>query len=121
MKSLTFDKTALKRFYNDSTDDFVDILKDYIKSKSEIHSSLKTAYKAGILELQKSIYVHSSIFCRVGFPNLTTEFLVFEELCKTSAEKDLILEKFKNLFTLIDESVIIAEEEIEKLQQDIYQ
>jgi hypothetical protein len=121
MKSLTFDKTVLERFYNNSTDDFVEILKDYIKSQSEMHFSLKKAYRDGIHELQKSIYVHSSIFCHVGFPNLTTEFLVFEALCKNSDDKDLIMEKFKNLLALIDESVIIAEKEIENLGQNIYQ
>ena len=121
MESLTFDKTALLRFYNNSVDDFVEILKDYIKNKSEIHSSLKKAYKEGILVLQKSVYMHSSIFCYVGFPTLTTKFLAFETLCKNSADKDLILESFKSLLSWVDDSVNIAEKEIEKLEQHIYQ
>ncbi len=121
MSTISFDKTALKRFYNNSYVDFAEILHDYLKNQKEIRASLKQAFKEGVESLQKSIYTHSSIFCHVGFPKLTTQFLAFEEVCKNTTDVKLLKSQFDALLSKVDESAIIAVYEIEKLEQQIYQ
>jgi hypothetical protein len=119
MKSVFFDKTVLKRFYNNSFDDFSEMLSEYIKNQKEIRLSLKAAFKTGILPLQKSIYFHSSIFCHVGFPTLTTSFLAFEARCKNTSDIRLLKECFDELLLQLDESVQVAKYEMKKLQQGV--
>jgi hypothetical protein len=121
MYIITFEKTTLKRFYGDSTVDFVEVLSEYLKNQDEIQFSLKRAFKGGLQTLQSSIHFHSSIFCYAGFPELTTIFLDFEEECKKTDDVSSLSEQFDKVLEKIRESAVIASYEIEQLQENVYQ
>jgi hypothetical protein len=121
MCTITFEKNTLKRFYADSSVDFVEILSEYLKNQDEIQVSLKRAFEEGPETLQSSIHFHSSIFCYVGFPELTTIFLDFEEECKKTDNTSTLSEQFNKVLEKISESAVIARYEIEQLQESIYQ
>jgi hypothetical protein len=119
MSAISFDKTTLTRFYGDSSVDFVEILCEYLKTQDEIQTSLKSAFSEGLESLQSSIHFHSSIFCYVGFPELTNIFLEFEEMCKSRSDGSVLRTEFDFVLSKITESAGIARQEIEKLEQSI--
>jgi hypothetical protein len=121
MSSITFEKSTLKRFYGDSSVDFAEILSEYLTNQDEIHLSLKRAFKEGLEPLQSSIHFHSSIFCYIGFPELTAFFLDFEEDCKKTADISTLSVQFNELLEKVRESAVIAKYEMEQLQENIYQ
>jgi hypothetical protein len=106
MSGITFDKTTLTRFYGDSSVDFAEILSEYLKTQDDIQTSLKSAFNEGLEPLQSSIHFHSSIFCYVGFPELTNIFLEFEEMSKSKSDVSVLRAEFDLVLSKITESAV---------------
>lgn len=117
MNTLKFETETIKRFYGDSTEDIIDILNQYLSSKEEMLNSLCTSFVAGPAELHNSLHFHSSVFTYVGFPQLSQDFIEFENECKTSSTNKFLELRFNNLLGKIMESTVIARQELERLEK----
>lgn len=118
MYKTTFEHEALDKLYADSPEELIEILEEYISSHDEIITSLNNAFEEGPKELRSKVHFHSSVFNYVGFPQLTTDCVDFEERCKTM-DKAALSPYFDNLISCINETAGYLKKEMELLELKI--
>jgi hypothetical protein len=111
MYKARFDKAVFTQYFDDSKDEFVEIINEYLKSHNDIINSLATTFEKNTEEFCNTLHYHSSAFMYVGFPQLSLDCLDFERKCMIN-DRMSMKEEFTSLLNSIRDTKSILNKEM---------
>jgi hypothetical protein len=118
MTSITFDRSKITGLYgNPNNENSLEIFKSYLNGHQKMMQDFERAFEAGMAPLCKCVHFYAAVFTYVGFPQLTSDCHDFCKLCAVTNKKETINSIYKKLFTKINDSAGLLQQEIESFNK----